>query len=307
MRDRFLSEAELTASLEHPHVIPVHALASRPETGPFFTMKLVEGRTLLDHLREHVSSMHGDVLDGVVDIVIKVCDALALAHSKHVVHLDLKAANILLGAYGEVYLTDWGIARRYPGPGLTTADGRPAISGTPTMMAPEQADGRPVDPRTDVFGVGSLLFFILAKRGPYHEGDRRQRILNARVCRHPPLRRLAPQAPATLVRIIERTMRPDPDARYPSISALRDDLDRFRRGRLSVPERAVARGERIIVEGDASNELFIVKEGMFEVLKTRDGVEHRVNTVGPGSILGEAGLLAMTTSWTIRGSAGAIR
>lgn len=292
VRERFLSEAELTASLEHPNIIPVHVLASRPDTGPFFTMKLVEGRTLLDHLRENVHQMHGDVLDSVIDIVIKICDALALAHSKGVAHLDLKAANILIGAYGEVYLTDWGIARRFPGPGLTTLDGRPAISGTPTMMAPEQAHGHAVDGRTDVFGVGALLYYILGRRGPYHEGDRRQRVKNARACSHPRLKRLAPNAPATLIRIIERAMQPDPDDRYPTISDLRDDLDRFRRGRLTVPERLVVAGECIIVEGDDSDEMFIVKEGVFEVFKMRDGQSLKVNTVGPGSILGEAGLLA---------------
>ena len=115
VRELFVEEARLTAALEHPHIVPVHTLGCRPDTGPFFTMKRVEGHTLLEHLRTVRRSLRGDVLDEVVDMVIKVCDALALAHSRGICHGDLKASNIMVGKYGEVYLMDWGVAKNLRG------------------------------------------------------------------------------------------------------------------------------------------------------------------------------------------------
>ena len=286
---RFLNEARMTASLEHPHIIPVHALARHADTGPFFTMKLVEGHTLLDHLRKVHAEMYGDVLDEIIGMLIKVCDALELAHSRGIAHCDLKAANIMLGEFGQVYLTDWGIAREFPGTAPTLRDGTPAICGTPTMMAPEQAMGARVNALTDVFGIGSLLYFILAKRSPFT--TKQLRAGRARIA--PPLAEVAPATPAALVAIVERAMASQPGDRYPSIAALRSDLDRYRRGRLDVNILRVKAGERLIRQGAASTCMYLVREGQFRVIRRHaDGTNEDVRRVGPDSVLGEAGVLS---------------
>jgi serine/threonine-protein kinase len=289
---RFLDEARLTASLEHPNIIPVHTLAWRADTGPFFTMKNAEGRTLLSHLRRVKDHLRGDTLDEIVGMLVRLCDALELAHAKGVAHCDLKAANIVLGRYGEVYLTDWGVARHFPAEPMLTADGRKAISGTPTMMAPEQARGDGVDGRTDVFGMGALLYLILSRRAPFRAESMHVAAMLAERGARPHIDVAAPSSPLTLRRIVERAMAHQAADRYPTIGHLREDLDRFRRGRLDAPVERVAKGTVLISEGDASDCMYIVKSGLFVVTRegTRDG--ETLQEVGAGAILGEVGLLA---------------
>lgn len=287
-RAAFIAEAQLTAALEHPHILPVHTLGERDDLGPFFTMKRVEARTLLDHLREVQSRLSGDVLDDIVGILIKVCEALALAHSQGIAHCDLKASNIMVGRFGEVYLTDWGSARRFP------SDDRPTtVIGTPGMMPPEQATAGPIDGRTDVFGMGALLYFVLARRSPYRRASSRASIDAAARCDFTPLSEVAPRAPAALRAISAKAMHAHPARRYPSITALRDDLDRYRRGQLTVPGRRLPAGALLIREGEVGDNVFIVTEGRFRVYRQRaDGSQEDLREVGPGAVLGEAGALA---------------
>jgi len=287
---RFVNEARLTAALEHPNIIPVHSLAWRADTGPFFTMKLAEGETLAEHLLNASHPLRGDELDEVVGMLVKICDALELAHDNGIAHCDLKPANILLGRYGEVYLTDWGIARSFPGEPPRTADGRRAIMGTPTTMAPEQALGGAVDGRTDVFGIGSLIYVILARRWPFEAADAQASVELASRGARPPLGTLAPSAPPALVRIVEQAMAHAPDQRHPTISALRADLDRFRRGRLDAPVQQVPRGTPLLSEGDVADCMYIVKSGRFEVTQAASG-DQVLRTVGAGAILGEVAML----------------
>lgn len=286
-RAAFVAEARLTAALEHPYILPVHTLGERDGTGPFFTMKRVEARTLLDHLREHQRRLHGDVLDDIVGMLVKVCEALALAHSQGVAHCDLKASNIMVGRFGEVYLTDWGSACRFPGPR------RPGnVIGTPGMMSPEQATAGAVDGRTDVFGIGALLYFVLARRAPFRGADSKAIVAAAARGDFQPLAGAAPRAPAALVAISAKAMQASPGQRYPTIAALRDDLDRYRRGRLTVPGRQLPAGALLIREGELSSDLFIVTEGRFRVFRRcADGTEETLREVGPGAVLGEAGAL----------------
>ena len=289
---RFIDEARLTAALEHPNIIPVHTLAWRPDTGPFFTMKLAEGHTLLAHLRRVQHHLTGDTLDEIVGMLVKLCDALELAHAQGVVHCDLKAANVLLGRYGEVYLTDWGVARRFPADPPRLPDGQIAISGTPSMMAPEQAMGGAVDGRTDVFGIGALLYLILTRKSPFRADSAKvSTILAARGARTH-MDAAAPTAPPALRRIVERAMAHAPADRHPTIGHLRDDLDRFRRGRLDAPVRRIAKGEVLIAEGDLSDCMYIVTAGRFVVTKSGTQLDETVREVGAGAVLGEVGLLA---------------
>src|SRR5262249_13819360 len=171
---RFAREATITARLQHPAIIPVHETGRLPSGEPFYVMKLVVGRSLdveiaaRETLRERLTLLPN---------VIAVVDALAYAHSERVIHRDLKPSNVLIGAFGETVVIDWGVARdlargdRDSGSAelaidaeLTAAGG---VVGTPAFMSPEQARGDEVDARADVYSLGALLYHVLAGTAPY--------------------------------------------------------------------------------------------------------------------------------------------
>jgi serine/threonine-protein kinase len=193
LESRFLEEAQLTAQLQHPGVPPVHEIGRLTEGRPFFAMKLVKGRTLADLLKERQSP--SDDLPRFVGIFGQVCHAVAFAHSRGVLHRDLKPANIMVGAFGEVQVMDWGLAKvirpesgglKPPGdkdastiatvrtlnPGQSSQAG--AVMGTVAYMAPEQARGEVdrLDARCDVFGLGAILCEILTDQPPYRGATR---------------------------------------------------------------------------------------------------------------------------------------
>src|SRR5579884_1793009 len=189
---RFLREARLTGSLQHPGVVPVHHLGRLADGRPCYTMKLVRGRTLADLLREEPDGP--ERLPRLLAIVEKVCQAVAFAHSKGVIHRDLKPSNVMVGEFGEVQVMDWGLAkelshaesgvppneateevetegRAEEAAGLSRAG---AALGTPAYMSPEQAAGDwdIVDERADVFALGAILCEMLTGRPPYPGANR---------------------------------------------------------------------------------------------------------------------------------------
>src|SRR4029079_1731683 len=185
----FLQEAEITAQLEHPNIIPIHELAVVGGRASF-AMRLIRGQTLLDALAGWSNLPDdGDALYRVLNIFLHVCDAVAYAHSRGVVHGDIKPENVMVGSFGEVYLVDWGVASLIP-----TPDGADAVSvsterltqsgvrGTPAYMAPEQAKGvlPEVGERTDVFGLGALLYFVLTGHPPFEGSTASETLTRAR-------------------------------------------------------------------------------------------------------------------------------
>jgi serine/threonine-protein kinase len=192
---RFVEEAQISGQLQHPGVVPIHELGRFPDGQPYFTMKLVKGRTLAALLNEHPDP--GQDLSRFLTIFQQVCQTVAYAHSKGVIHRDLKPANIMVGAFGEVQVMDWGLAKVLTTEGgdaeATTArtvirtvragsttdeDGGTGVVGTPAYMAPQQARGEigTVDKRADVFGLGAILCVILTGRPPF-VGDSREQVL----------------------------------------------------------------------------------------------------------------------------------
>ena len=290
--DRFLTEARLAATLEHPHIMPVHAVGWRDGLGPMFTMKLVTGHTLFDHLRGNRGAPKGDALEHVVKVLIRVCEALAYAHSRGVVHGDIKSRNIMLGEHDVVYLMDWGNARAVGKSAPVGPNGKPLVLGTLAMISPEQACGDAVDARTDVFGMGALLYTLLARRVPYGRGGPEGRIDAAKIGRFDSLDKIAPRVPPALRDIAQRAMAVDPDDRYATITQMHHALQAFQRGRVPAPEVAVRKGQVLIREGDTSDVTYIVVSGSFAVTKGRGASAQRLSQVGPGEVLGEIGLLA---------------
>src|SRR5262249_47921580 len=162
----------ITGALDHPNVLPVHDLwFEGDDPMPRLVMKLVEGRTLSELVHETAAPPQGARLERLLDVVLRVCDALSFAHSRRVIPRDLHPRNVMVGTHGQVYVMDWGfavrreeLAQREEAP-LAAAFG----SGTPAYMAPEQAWGRDheIDERTDVFGVGAMLYEILTLQPPF--------------------------------------------------------------------------------------------------------------------------------------------
>ncbi|HEV3081218.1 MAG TPA: serine/threonine-protein kinase, partial [Gemmataceae bacterium] len=172
---RFLREAQVTGQLEHPNIVPVYELARRSEDQqPFYCMRLVRGQTLREaiaayHEREKEGKSEPLELRRLLGAFVNVCQAIGYAHARGVVHRDLKPANVVLGAFGEVVVLDWGLARlvdeqapeevavHVNPPAATAATVAGQQVGTPAYMAPEQAEGRldQIDGRTDVYGLGA--------------------------------------------------------------------------------------------------------------------------------------------------------
>ncbi len=306
----FLREARLTALLDHPHIVPVYDIGERDGTRLYFGMKLVEGSTLADVIRALPrGALDTATLYGLLDVVTKVCDALAFAHSRGVLHCDIKPANVMVGEFGQVYLMDWGIARLVaaePSPGSeqdpTRKGSRGAsatdnsIIGTPCYMSPEQARGdrAKLDARSDIFLLGALLYELLARRPPYKATDRTETLGLAAAGAFPPPRRIAGEAavPLELERIVLRAMAREPSERYTSIKALRDDLVHFMRGGGEFPRSTFAAGDAIVREGETGDAAYIIVEGRCDVLKSTPSGDEVVKTIGAGDVFGETAILS---------------
>lgn len=307
VRRLFLREAQVMGLLEHPHIVPVYDVGEREDGRVCLLMKLIDGRTLSSMVRALPKGpIDTGTLYVLLEVVTKVCDALSYAHDHGVLHLDVKAANVMVGEYGEVYLTDWGIARfdapRAPSNGHAASIAPPAseaspgvVIGTLAYLSPEQARGEraTLDARADVFLVGAMLYEILARRAPYPTKDPGEAVALALTATFPTPTAIsgAASVPAELERIVLRAMTKDRADRYPTVRAFRDDLVRFLRGGAEFPRQVVKAGEIIVKEGDSGDAAYIVAEGECEVQKRVGGGVATVKVLGPGEVFGEMAIL----------------
>ncbi len=259
---RFLEEAQVTGQLDHPGIVPVHELGLDPQGRLYFTMKLVKGESL-HAIFEHVRERSDDwTQTRTLNVLLKVCEAMAYAHDKGVIHRDLKPANVMVGKFGEVHVMDWGLARidglkdrkdirirerpqrsadlqgvradkreQTPDSPLFTMDGD--VVGTPAYMPPEQAAGKieEVGPHSDVYALGAMIYHLLAGHPPYLPRELRldNHAVWARVQAGPPLpiEQLAPDAAPELAAICNRAMSRDWRRRYRDMSELAADLSAY--------------------------------------------------------------------------------
>ncbi|WP_445371739.1 serine/threonine protein kinase [Methylomonas sp. HW2-6] len=256
---RFLREARITGRLEHPSIVPVYDLGVKQSGAPYYVMRLVRGDTLAKALKEcnneplaeHALSKRLALLDRVID----VCEALAYAHSKGVVHRDLKPGNIVLGPFGETIVLDWGLAKVENEAETPLPASHPQhydadltqfgdILGTPAYMAPEQADPEfgEIDARSDVFALGCILYHLLNGRPPL-QGNADQ-IMSQLVsaASMPDARNPKLAAPAELIAICNKALSKRQSLRFKDAGALAEELRAFRDGRL-VNTYAYTRGE----------------------------------------------------------------
>jgi serine/threonine-protein kinase len=309
----FIEEAQITGQLDHPNIVAVHDLGAGAD-GVFFTMKLVEGETLT----EFVHALHGAeydhrAIERVLQIFLKICDALSFAHSRGVVHRDIKPDNVMVGGYGQVYLMDWGvalvaIARRAPegrsrAPRVTLSDdvgrgGREeagAIVGTFEYMAPEQAWGRTAefDARTDVFGLGGLLYYLLTGRGPNAARTSFETLQRAQrgVVDPPQAHGAWPHLPPGLCRVAMKALSKAPADRYGSATEMREQVEEFLRGGGWFDTRVFPPGDVIVQEGDPADAAFIITSGACEVYKIAGGQRTVLRRLGAGEVFGETAVL----------------
>jgi hypothetical protein len=232
---RFVREARITGQLEHPGVVPVYELGRDPETDrPFYVMRFIRGRTLTEVARAfHAGRRPGwyEPMDLVrlLSAFVSVCNTIAYAHARGVLHRDLKGGNIILGEFGEVAVLDWGVAKRLdrgddgepvpPDPGAdpeATETRVGELVGTVAYMAPEQAEGRldRVGPHSDVFGLGAILYEILTGHAPYGGGKYQAVLDEARKARVAPPRDHWPEVPSGLEATCRRALSADPADRH---------------------------------------------------------------------------------------------
>lgn len=225
--DHFLSESQIKSSLQHPGVAPVYSRGMCADGRPFYTMKLIDGQTF-----SRILSERGKPLSfGLLKIFSQVCNTMAYAHSKGIVHLDLKPSNIMVGDYDRVRVIDWGLARRIGSPELEASEHEfrmeyslssdasdtqsGCVRGTPAYMAPEQACGELLDARTDVFALGAILCEILTGN-PIYRADHPQDVLGhaIRGATSSAINELAKQETALwLIGLVTRCLARDPNDR----------------------------------------------------------------------------------------------
>lgn len=238
---RLVREARITALLEHPSIVPLYDAGIGEDGRPYYTMRLIRGRSLDEvlaeakTLRERLANLRS---------YLAVCEAVAHAHQAGIVHRDLKPANIMVGELGETLVVDWGLARVLDEPHLFDGGGIPsattsgrftmagAVVGTPAYMSPEQAAGEHADRRSDVWSLGIVLFQLLSGAPPFGDEDSESLLDKVRT-RTPAFDTLrAANAPGELVAITERALARDGAERYPSAVELAGDLAAYLDGHL---------------------------------------------------------------------------
>jgi serine/threonine-protein kinase len=249
VRARFLKEARITGQLEHPGIVPVYELGRRfSDSQPFYTMRFVRGETLSKAVKRYDENRKRNrtgPLDQrrLLNAFVSVCQAVAYAHSRGVVHRDLKGQNVVLGEYGEVILLDWGLAKLLdqrdadadePPIELTvepadshTIQGQ--VIGTPAYMAPEQAAGRPdqVSPRTDIYGLGAILYEILGGQPPFSGGDTQDVLQRVQSEPPPRLATLDPDVSPALEAVCLKAMAKKPADRYATATELAEEVQHW--------------------------------------------------------------------------------
>ncbi len=255
--DALLREARILGALSHPNIVPVHALARDEQGHPVLVMKRIEGDRWTQLLPK------GEPPDPValerhLDILKGVCHALEYAHSKRIIHRDIKPGNVLVGEFGEVMVVDWGVSARMGEPHPQT------MLGTPAYMAPEMVEGLAPDERTDVYLLGATLHRILTGRARHKGKNMQDSLLKAFVSA--PVE-YGPDVPAELATVANRATAARPDDRYPDVASFRRALEAFETHRTS-RQLALAAHMRL--------------EQLTELLRTDDAEPRRISEVGGG-------------------------
>lgn len=310
--DRFAEEARITGQLEHPSIVPVYELGHDRRGRRFLAMKLIQGATLGKTIDElGAARLEPAHLAELLQVFLKVCDAVSFAHSRGVIHRDLKPTNIMISDFGQVYVLDWGIARLRPrnvgqeGPRVRVSplhneqsefDPPGSLVGTACYMAPEQLHGKhdALDEQTDVFALGATLYHMLSGQPPLTP-----QIVRAVWGRKSPPAITPPEradpagrVPPELSRIAMRAVAYDPANRYRSVADLKRDIEAFQRGAWDLPRIAVPAGSVIITEGEPGDAAYVILQGHCAAYRLDGSTELELRSMGPGEVFGETAIFS---------------
>lgn len=224
--ERFKREAEATASISSPHVIGVHDVGTTPDGRPFIASDFLDGEELADRLDREGGQLP---VEEALRIVKEVCTGLAAAHAQGVVHRDVKPENVFLvnGPHGTtVKLLDFGISRLTDKNQKALTQAGIAL-GTPDFMSPEQARGKPVDHRSDVYAAGVLLYVMLCGVSPFERSSPQETLMALLTEEAPPLTELEPTLPRELVAIVDKAIAKEVEGRYQTAEELLAALNAF--------------------------------------------------------------------------------
>ncbi|MGA2504557.1 MAG: protein kinase [Anaerolineales bacterium] len=240
-RTRFEREAKTIAMLEHPAIVPVYDFGEE-DGQPYFVMRYMTGGSLSDRIKKGPMTV-----PEVAQLFGRLAPPLDEAHAKGIIHRDLKPGNILFDQYGEPYISDFGIAKIAATPSNVTGS---AIVGTPAYMSPEQAQGEGIDGRSDIYGLGVILFELLTGRQPY-QGDTPMSVVVKHITDPVPrILDVKPDLPPAIESVIEKAMAKDRDARFPTVKALSDALNAVAHGEtldLGIADKTLVASARTIV------------------------------------------------------------
>jgi len=246
--NRFLFEARLTGQLDHPNIVPVYEIGVRKDGSYYYTMKMIKGRTLADAI-DQSHSLSARL--GFLHNFIALCHAIGYAHSRDILHLDIKSSNVMLGDYGETVVLDWGLAKvldpsvegsnqgessfewlksNKPGNQKNFMEG--VIAGTIYYMSPEQASGQfnQLDAGSDVWSLGAVLYEVLTGEPPFIDRSTMGAIKAVQTEPVPPVHQTNPEAPAELVAIAEKALSHDKLDRYANANEMVRELEAYRAG-----------------------------------------------------------------------------
>lgn len=212
-RERFVREARVTAELQHRNIVRVVDAGAEGDR-LFIAMELLDGLPLPAFLRTEQAA----IFEAKLALMLQLCDGLQAAHDRGIVHRDIKPGNLFVERDGTLKILDFGLARLK----ASTLTGHGQIVGTPDFMSPEQAEGRQVDQRADVFSAAAVCYLILTGRSPFGGIDLRK-TLHA-LLNDPPESIKESEAPAAISRVLFKALAKRPDDRYPSCASMRSDL-----------------------------------------------------------------------------------
>lgn len=260
---RFIQEARLTASLEHPNIVPVYDIGVDSTGSPYYTMKLLRGETLASLLKKMDSGNEAYLkrysFDRLMRLFLRICSGVGFAHSKNIAHFDLKPENIQIGDFSEVLILDWGIAKVLDESGLSDAASQKSgkkqngfstftvaedegMKGSPGYMAPEQITGNKdfLGVRTDVYALGAILYSMVTYKSPAAATTVKKILLDTVKGNIIPPGKRAPslEIPYGIEAVIMKAMDPDPAHRYSNVRDLRDDVAAFIDGFATTAEKA---------------------------------------------------------------------
>jgi eukaryotic-like serine/threonine-protein kinase len=308
----FIDEARITGQLEHSNIVPVHTVGIDQDDTLYFTMKFVDGDSLLAII-EQLNNRNEEYRQYYTQFMLlrtfrKVCDAVSFAHSKNILHRDIKPENIMIGDFGEVLLMDWGLAKHENSKETKTSETIPSsnplqtvdgtIKGSPAYMSPEQARGESgeYDTRSDIFLLGATLYHMITLKTPYFDKDVNTMVSMAENCQFTPPSDVSPekQIPDELCSIITKAMHIDKEKRYQTVEEFTQAIDKLMSGQIASTSARYKAGEDIIRHGESAAEAYVIVEGEVEVYKKFAGKKTVYTRLHAGDVFGEMAAIGNT-------------